>query len=155
MISAQRAQVLHLLNIKDLIICEKFSIFLINGLVEQSSQRKKNAPVVLKSYEDPALCVVNNFKEYLRRTMSKRNGEKQLFISFYKAHKAVSKDTISRWIRCVLREAGVNTEAYKPHSTRSASTAAAKRNCVPVEQIIHIAGWANSRMFARYYDKQI
>ena len=49
-----------------------------------------------------------------------RKDVKKLFISFHKRHKAVSKDTISRWLKCVLEEAGIDMSIFKPHSTRAA-----------------------------------
>ena len=59
---------------------------------------------------------------YLDKTMSLRNDEKQLLISYIKPHKAVSRDTISQWIKRFMTAAGIDTSVYKSHTTRAAST---------------------------------
>ena len=67
-------------------------------------------------------------KEYLKRTCLYRNNCSQLFLSFAKPHKEVSKETISRWNRIILSKAGVDTKIYGPHSVRSAVTPKANVN---------------------------
>jgi len=56
-------------------------------------------------------------KEYLQRTETLRVTGSQLLISFQKPHKAVSGDTISRWIRTVMQMSEINLDVYKAHST--------------------------------------
>ena len=94
-------------------------------------------------------------KEYLKRTHKIRKNESQLFISFQKPYHAVSKATISRWLLAVMREAGVDVEEFKAHSTRAACTSAAKRCKVDMDEILRSAGWKNNRTFAKFYDKVI
>ena len=62
--------------------------------------------------------------EYLERTQEIRK-LLSLFISWVKPHIAVSQDTISRWIKSVLKEAGINLEDFSAHSVRGASAFAA------------------------------
>ena len=50
--------------------------------------------------------------EYLKRTQGSRGDEDKLFISFQKPHKAVSRDTISRWVKQVLEAAGIDTKVF-------------------------------------------
>ena len=66
----------------------------------------------------------SGFNLYLQRTCLIRGDHNQLFISHYKP---VCKDTISRWIKRMMYEAGINTALFKSHSTRAASSSAAKR----------------------------
>ena len=49
-----------------------------------------------------------------------------LFISFKKPFQPVSAASISRWIKELLAEAGIDTGIFKGHSIRAASTSAAK-----------------------------
>ena len=77
---------------------------------------------------DPRLCLVKRIQEYITRTMPLSGDETQLLISFVRPHKAVSKDAIGRWIKSVLANAGIDTSQFGSHSTRTASTSAAK-NC--------------------------
>lgn len=61
-----------------------------------------------------------------------------------KPYNHASKATIGRWIKTVLKTAGVDINKYKPHSTRSASTSAAVRTVnVPIDKVMKAAGWSN------------
>ena len=80
---------------------------------------------------------------------------KQLFISYTKPHKAVSPDTVSRWIKTTLVDAGIDTSKYSAHSTRSASTSAAKGNNISIPTIMKIAGWSQESTFTKFYDKPV
>ena len=51
---------------------------------------------------------------------------KEFIITYGKPHKPASSDTISRWIKDELGIAGINTEVYKPHRRRYASTSKAR-----------------------------
>ena len=50
---------------------------------------------------------------------------KDLIISFGKCNKPVSPETISRWIKSELTDAGVDTSVFKAHSCRSACSSKA------------------------------
>ena len=104
---------------------------------------------------DVCLCVVKHLEQYIYQTQDKRSTEKQLLISFQKPHKAVSVDTISRWIKTVLQQAGIDTKVFGAHSTRSASTSAAKANSVSLETIMKSAGWSQESTFTKYYQMPI
>ena len=75
---------------------------------------------------DECLCF-STLKEYLQRIESPHDTVSQLLISFQKSHKAVSRNTISRWIRIVMQMSAINLAVYKAHSTRAASVSAAHR----------------------------
>ena len=66
-----------------------------------------------------------------------------------------SKDTISRWLKQVMTAAGIDTSIFKPHSTRSAATSAAKVADVPLDEIMATAGWRSSSVFAVFYNKPL
>ena len=67
----------------------------------------------------------------------------------------VSRDTISRWVKTVMQQGGIDTTKFKPHSTRAASTSAASRNAVPLDNILTGAGWKSDCVFAKYYNKPV
>ena len=52
-------------------------------------------------------------------------------------------------------EAGIDTSIFKAHSTRSASTSAVKKDNIPIDHILKLAGWTNVRTFDKYYDKVV
>ena len=91
---------------------------------------------------------------YLNRTKSLRNGSK-LFISVVKPHTAVSKDTIARWIKALLKIAGVDVNVFSAHSTRAAATSTAHRKGATIASILQVAGWSNVQTFAKFYNKPL
>ena len=130
--------------------------FVLPAHIKQSRPGYKVPSVILKAYAtDSALCVVTHLRECLERTKPLREDENKLFISFAKPHKRVSKDTIARWIRTVMSNAGIDVAVYKPHSMRSAATSKAKQARVPMQDILKQAGWSNQRTFDRFYDKPV
>lgn len=96
-------------------------------------------------------------KAYVDKTNVHRGdtNRNQLLLSFQKPFKPVSKDTISRWIKNVLKAAGIDTTKFGAHSTRAASTSAAARAGTPLEVILESAGWSNCGTFATFYQKPI
>ena len=63
-------------------------------------------------------------------------GIKDLIISFGKPHKPVSHETISRWIKSELTDAGVDTSVFKAHNCRSTSSSTAKGIGVSLNEIM-------------------
>ena len=66
-----------------------------------------------------------------------------------------TKDTIARWLRITMQMAGINTEVFKAHSIRGASTSKCHSLHVPVETILKHARWTNATIFAKYYKKTV
>ena len=55
--------------------------------------------------QDRRLCVAYNLRLYLHRTRFLRAlSQDQLFISYYRPHKPVTKDSLSRWVKNSLQE---------------------------------------------------
>lgn len=156
LVTAQRGQTLHLLDINLMSIYDSSIVFTFNKPLKQSNPRTQVKPLVLKAYtHDESLCVFSTLKEYLHRTETLRVTGSQLLISFQKPHEAVSRDTISRWIRTAMQMSGINLDVYKAHSTRAASVSAAHRTQVPIQEILSKAGWSSAQTFAIYYDKNL
>ena len=78
-----------------------------------------------------------------------------LFVSYIKPHKAVSKDTISRWCKQMIANSGININLYTAHSNRSATTSKCNASNIPLTEIMKKAGWSNARTFAKHYNKII
>ncbi|XP_011859126.1 PREDICTED: uncharacterized protein LOC105556641 [Vollenhovia emeryi] len=69
------------------------------------------------------------------------------FVSLTKPHKAVSSQTISRWIKLSLSDCGIETDVFSAHSTRHASTYLAARKGA-LDIIKRAVGWSGqSRVF--------
>ena len=144
LLSGHRAQTLHLLDVKNMSISKNSAKFRFGDLLKQSRPGKHQAELSLKAYApDRRLCIVTVLQEYLTRTREIRK-HSQLFISFIQPHTAVSKSTISRWLKQTLSTAGVDMSVFTPHSTRAASTSAASRAKIPIDSILQTAGWSRT-----------
>lgn len=156
LVTAQRGQTLHLLSLDKLSDNDSELVFRFNSLLKQSKPGRLPKPFVLKVYpENRELCVVTALREYIERTVSLRGTEKKLLVGYIKPHKAVSRDTVSRWIKTGLTRAGVDTGLFAAHSTRAAATSAAFSAAVPVKDILEKADWSSETTFARFYNKPL
>ena len=137
--NAPRASDLVALDVRFVQSSEEGVTFRIPGLTKT---RRSGPPrsFEVSRFEDASLCPVKTLEYYLRQTKDIRkdggNGSYPLFISVRKPHNAVTLATIGRWIKQILSMAGVNTDQLSAHSTRSASTTAAKKQGVSVRDIM-------------------
>ena len=113
LLSGQRCQTLHCLNIKDMILGDSKCVFLLTSVLKTSAPNRHLTHIEFLAYpQDPRLCVINCLKTYLTRTKPHRGGTLPLFLSFQKPFKPVSRDTIARWLKSVLDMAGINTNIF-------------------------------------------
>ena len=151
---ASRTQSIQHLSIEDMKKTRDGYILCYKHLHKHSKPGKDSAVAYLKVYPpDRRLCVVMVLKEYLERTSVLREGISNLFISYVKPYRAVTKDTISRWLKTTMSLAGIDCTIFKTHSIRSAAVSKAKVNFVPIDDILKTAGWTNTKTFGTYYDK--
>ena len=132
LVSGQRGQTVHLLSIDHMVSVNSCYTFQIVDHLKQSRPGAKNPLVELRP-----------FQEYLRRTQSLRGSERQLFISYNRPFRRVSRETISCWVKSVLTDSGIDTSRFKPQSTWAASTSAASNASVSLDDILHTAGWSS------------
>ena len=65
----------------------------------------------------------------------------------------VSTDTISRWLKTVLKLAGI--KEFSGSSARAAFSSAASKASMSVDAILEAAGWSNAKTFQKYYNKPL
>ena len=155
LVSGQRSQTLQMLDLSE---CQKGASFCFGfGTTLKHSRPGKPAPVVdFKPFPpDRRLCVYTVMKEYIKRTKLLRGSESRLLISYIKPHRRVTRDTVARWVKWGLQRSGINTEVYKPHSTRMASTSHAFQKGLSLEVIMAAAGWSQAGTFAKFYHKPV
>ena len=112
--------------------------------------------IILQSLpENKLLCIVDLLQLYISRTADLKDSERRLFITTQAPFQVVARATISRWVKTVMREAGINVEQFKPHSTRAAASSAAKLKGVPLQNIMKAAGWTRESTFRRFYNKPV
>lgn len=129
-----------------------------NSVIFSCGDRLKNSkPGVdfnlhIRKYSDKTLCPVRTLKYYLRKT-SKRK-DRQLLVS-YVTLKAVSTSTVARWLKTVLRLAGIDIETFKAHSFRGASASAAFSAGCSMKNILEIANWNSAKNFKKFYLREV
>lgn len=157
LVIGHRMQTLALIKLKNIEDRQNAIHIKISDSVKTSGRNKKQPLLVLPTYEkDKNICVKTTLEEYVERTKSLRGSNDLLFIAFKKPHKAVTPQTLSRWVKNVLLQSGLDTKIFSAHSTRHASTSAAKRKRVSIDVIKNTAGWtSNSQTFAKFYDRPI
>lgn len=154
--NAPRASDLASLDIRFLQLSQEGTTFRIPGLTKT---RRSGPPKTFEvaRFGEESLCPVRTLEQYLDHTRDLRQNSEgdgsALLISIRKPYKAVGAATIGRWIREVLTQAGVDTETFSAHSTRSASTTAAKKQGVSTRDIMNMAGWSRQSTFETYYHK--
>ena len=114
-LTAQRQQTLAALNIEDMQVKRNKFIFHVNKLLKTNRPGHVGTTLELHAYPpDRRLCIYTYLTEYLKRSLSMRQNDKQLLISYKKPYKGVTVDTIARWLRTIMQQAGLDTKQFKP-----------------------------------------
>ena len=155
LVSSQRGQTIINLDLRDLIEEDDKVVFRMRTLLKHNRVGDPLDVLIFKKFDEcKRLCVVRTLRRYLQRTEELRKHQ-QLLLSSVKPHGPISRDTLSRWVLKTLEISGVDTQKYKGHSTRGATTSAAKRLGVPLNVIMKQASWRSAQSFARFYDKRL
>lgn len=86
--------------------------------LKQSRPGKHLEPIELLAFkEDKKLCVMEHLTEYLSRSKPLKKEHSQLLLTYIKPHDPVSRATVSRWTKAVMKSAGIDITAYSAHST--------------------------------------
>ena len=138
--------------------CLKYSpegvTFIPIELAKQSRQTKKIAEFFFPVFPaNDRLCPVTTLRAYQERTRDRRKDKEhsQLFISLIKPYNAVTSSTIARWLKSVLTKSGIDTDMFKAHSIRGASTSAAANAGVTTNDILNAADWSSVSVFQKFY----
>ena len=156
LLSGHRTQTLTKLKTDCMVLTSEKCSFVIPDLLKHTKPGSHQKPIVISAYPtDKRLCIVSVLRIYLEKTKSVRGNETQLLLSYRKPYKRVSRDTVSRWLKWVMNNAGIDTGKFSSHSTRAASVSAANRVGIPMDTILSAAGWSNSSTFDRFYNKNL
>ena len=149
----QRSQTLHSLNIEDIKIRGDKCIIPIMQKIKQTRTGKHMKPLIFKCFlQEPKLCVVSTLKSYINQTKHLRK-DSGLFISYIAPFRCVTKDTICRWCKDILRLAGIDINLYTTHSSGAAASSFAKTKGISINEIMDSAGWSSEKSFSRHYNK--
>lgn len=147
--TGQRAQTLAALNLDNICHNTDRAIFSFTENLKTSRPGFTHSVSVCKFENDLSICPLDCLYVYMDR-LDKLRLDNQLFVSHQKPHKAISTQTISRWLSFTLSQAGLSD--FTGHSTRSASSS--KASCtLNIDSILKTVGWSREGTFAKHYNR--
>ena len=100
LLGGQRLNTVHQYQVNEMIKTEISITFAPSNLLKHSKQHSKLDVFEYRKYHNKKLCVVDCLNTYLDRRQNKvDNTVQKLFISHQKPYKAVSIDTLRRWMK--------------------------------------------------------
>ncbi|MGL5405356.1 MAG: hypothetical protein ACRDAX_00930, partial [Propionibacteriaceae bacterium] len=112
--------------------------------------------------DEMLLCPVRALRRYLKRTRHLRPECRRLFVSTGVTKKEVSKNTLSFWLREVIRRAyeadgsdDIRTSRPRAHEVRSIGPSLAFRKNFSVAQVLKAGVWSNQTTFTSFYLRDI
>lgn len=152
----QRGQTIWLLKLSGMSETEDGIVFRMSDLLKHNRPGDPLSIIkVMKFKEDRRLCPVTSLNTYIRKTKELRRDINELLISTIKPYKAISRNTVSNWVKRMLDRAGVDTGKFKAHSTRSAATSMVTKKGIDVQALLKVAGWKSELTFGKFYNKPI
>ena len=100
--------------------------------------------------EDKRWCPVRALKWYIEKTTLVRQHD-NLFLLPRRPHTPASKDTISRWIRDLIKPHAKQDQRVRAHDVRSQATSRAWFGRVPLEETMRAAAWKTPSSFVGCY----
>ena len=105
--------------------------------------------------DNPNLCIASTIDNYLDVTKPFRCNYDNLILTINRPHVPAKTDSVSRWIRTVLAECGIDS-VFSAYSIKHASSSAALKKGASLELIKKAACWSErSQVFNRFYNKKI
>lgn len=157
--TGQRVQTLSLIRLCNVQISDSVIEIVINDIIKTSAPYRPMPRLVIPFFPNKIeICPAKTLSSYLEATSSYRTSENtnHLFLTTRKPIHNACSSTISRWIKDIMSESGVNTEIFSAHSTRHASTSAAQRQGLSIDLIKKCAGWSgDSLVFAKFYNRPL
>ena len=152
--SAKRQSDLHALDLAFMQFLPEGVEFRIPGLTKTRAPGRDVVFFFPALKNNGQLCPVTCLREYIKRTAKLRNhsGVNQpLFLATQKPYSPVTSTSIGRWLKLTLQDAGIDTSVFKAHSTRGASSSAARQSGVSVKDILTAADWSRETTFNLFY----
>lgn len=157
LVTAHRVQTFSLIKCTNIKILSDKILIKVPDLIKTSRPNSQQPLLTLPFFvEKPEICPAKTLICYMSKTKNLRSEEERLFLSFRKPHSVVGTQTLSRWIKLSLQNAGIDVSIFTSHSTRHASTSKAKRLGLNIDLIRKTAGWSqSSQVFARFYNRNV
>lgn len=155
--TGQRVQTIQSISIDNIVMGNPVQITL-PAILKTTRPGAPNPVLTLPFYlENNKLCIVKTLQDYICRTEMYRINDnyKQLILTTVKPYKPASSQTISNWLVSILKDSGINTDIFKGHSFRHASSSRAAVKGLSTDSILNAVGWSTESTFARFYNRRI
>jgi len=154
LVTAHRVQTLAGIKVNNISIMNTHTEIQISDRIKTSKPGNFQPTLVLPRFSDhPEWCAARSLKSYMDRVEPLRKDTDNLFLSISINHKPITSQTVSRWIKTVLANSGIDVNQFSAHSTRHAATSAAARKGISIDVIRDRAGWSNeSNVFTTFYN---
>ena len=146
-----------LFRYSDLAAISRKSIkFLANQVSFSLTRPRMLQSFTLERLGDESLDPVAGLKCYISRTESfrKNSNNDLLFISSDGQPNPFKSQTISNWIKKVLKDAGIDVEIFSSHSTRGAAASKAVAVGAWLDSVLSAGHWASSSTFRKFYHRE-
>lgn len=154
--TAHRAQTIASIKLENIVTTANAVLIHITDNLKTSGPGRSQPLLTLPFFNDNKNCVATTLLKYIEVSKDLRNVSDRLFVSVRKPHKDVKTQTISRWVKAVMQESGIDSTVFTAHSTRHASTSQALSRGVDIDTIRRTAGWSSgSHVFSRFYNRPI
>ncbi len=77
----------------------------------------------------------------------------KLLISYIKPHRLVCSSTISKCVKSVLKDAGIDVTTFSGNSARPAFTSYGVTAGLTLQEILRAGGWSNAQTLAEHFKK--
>lgn len=106
---------------------------------------------------DSQICPVSCLGSYIYKTDPVRTdaGGGMLILSIAALYHKVTGSTVAKWIKSILKDAGLGTEIFSAHSTRGASASKALANGSSTDSILRAAHWSSENTFNKFYRREV
>ena len=129
----------------------KFTVVWLTKTRRSGAPREIFYPMFRDNSELRPVTVLRLYVDKTTEQAAELSSPKPVFLTSRKPFRQARPGIIGHWIKDVLRMAGVDTEVFSAHSTRSASTSWATAKGVPINDILRAANWSSQTAFEQYY----
>lgn len=152
-----RVQTLSLIKLENILINSTGVKIGISDVIKTSGVGREQPVLILPYFhENRAICPATIVEDYIHVTKNIRSETSHMILTYKRPHKPATAQSISRWIKQVLGASGVDVSTFSAHSTRHASTSAARASGLSMDTIRKAAGWTStSQSFAKFYHRPI
>ena len=146
LIKSSRASGIHHIDLRFMVNTGDKVTFHFHKLYKSWRKGKPSPSLTVYAYSlAKQLCVVQTLNRYLEMTKDSRDPSRtQLLLSYRKPYKEIVSSTVSGWIKKVLQLANVDTNVFKGHSTRSASTSKVNLKRLALSDISNRGSWSRA-----------